>query len=66
MISRHALPARPADDQITILDVAGFPLQSHWFTLYPRGKRLSPVAAVFLEHLERTALEWSERRELGV
>ena len=62
VISRHALPSRPADDQLAILDVAGFPLQSNWFTLYPRGKRLSPVAAVFLEHLERTAREWSERR----
>lgn len=65
VISRHALPARPADDQLTILDVDGFPLQSRWFTLYPRGKRLSPVAAVFLAHLERTAMEWSERRESG-
>ncbi|KAF0814504.1 HTH-type transcriptional activator CmpR [Andreprevotia sp. IGB-42] len=66
VVSRHALAARPADDQLTILDVDGFPLQSRWFTLYPRGKRLSPVAAVFLEHLERTALEWSERRESGL
>lgn len=66
VISRHALPARPADDQLTILDVDGFPLQSRWFTLYPRGKRLSPVATVFLEHLARTASEWSERRESGL
>ena len=65
VISRHALPARPADNQLTILNVSGFPLQSRWFTLYPRGKKLSPIAAVFLEHLERTAFEWSERRELG-
>lgn len=65
VISRHALAARLADDQLTILNVDGFPLQSRWFTLYPRGKRLSPVAAVFLEHLTRTALEWSERRESG-
>ncbi|WP_407279002.1 LysR family transcriptional regulator [Aromatoleum evansii] len=63
VISRHALGARPADDQLAILDVAGFPLQSSWFTLYPRGKRLSPVATVFLQHLERTAREWSERRD---
>ena len=62
VISRHALPSRPADDELAILDVAGFPLQSNWFTLYPRGKRLSPVAAVFLEHLELTAREWSEKR----
>ncbi|MBD5803030.1 HTH-type transcriptional activator CmpR [Azoarcus sp. Aa7] len=65
VISRHALAARPADDQLAILEVAGFPLQSSWFTLHPRGKRLSPVAAVFLGHLERTAREWSERRDRG-
>ncbi|AKU14102.1 transcriptional regulator, LysR family [Azoarcus sp. CIB] len=65
VISRHALAARPADDQLAILDVVGFPLQSSWFTLHPRGKRLSPVAAVFLGHLERTAREWSERRDRG-
>jgi LysR family transcriptional regulator, low CO2-responsive transcriptional regulator len=66
VISRHALAARPEDDQLTILDVTDFPLQSHWFTLYPRGKRLSPIAAVFLEHLQQSASEWSERRESGV
>jgi len=66
VMSRHALPARPEDDQLTILDVAGFPLQSHWFTLYPRGKKLSPIATVFLDHLKQSALEWSERRESGV
>lgn len=66
VISRHALAARPEDDQLTILDVTGFPLQSRWFTLYPRGKRLSPIAAVFLEHLKRSAYEWSGRRESGV
>ena len=66
VISRHTLAARPEDDQLTILDVTGFPLQSRWFTLYPCGKRLSPTAAVFLEHLKRSAFEWSERRESGV
>lgn len=66
VVSRHTLAARPEDDQLTILDVTGFPLQSRWFTLYPRGKRLSPAATVFLEHLKRSAFEWSERRESGM
>ena len=66
VISRNTLAARPKDEQLAILDVAGFPLQSRWFTLYPRGKRLSPAAAVFLEHLKRSAFEWSGRRESGV
>jgi len=62
VISRHALAAHLADDQLAILDVVGFPIVSNWWTLYPRGKRLSPVTRVFLEHIEQTA---SGVREAG-
>lgn len=55
VISRHALAPHLADDQLTILNVASFPLVTNWWTLYPRGKRLSPVTRVFLEHIEQTA-----------
>ena len=55
VVSRHALSADAVDEPVAVLDVAGFPLSSHWWTLYPRGKRLSPVAAVFLEHIEAVA-----------
>lgn len=52
VVSRHALSADAGDEPVAVLDVAGFPLSSHWWTLYPRGKRLSPVASAFLEHIE--------------
>ncbi len=58
VLSRHALARHPRDEGLAVVRVEGFPLQSNWWTLYPRGKRLSPVAAVFLEHLERNAREW--------
>jgi DNA-binding transcriptional LysR family regulator len=54
VISRHALASHLNEDQLTVLDVKGFPLQSNWWTLYPRGKRLSPVTLEFLKHIERT------------
>lgn len=63
VISRHAVTTHPEEEQLAVLDVLGFPVLSNWWTLYPRGKRLSPVAQVFLEHLERTASEWHEARE---
>jgi len=63
VLSRHALAAHLEEDQLAILEVAGFPVLSNWWTLYRRGKRLSPVAAVFLEHLEGTAREWLAERE---
>ncbi|MCE1185875.1 MAG: LysR substrate-binding domain-containing protein [Rhodocyclales bacterium] len=53
IMSRHAMAAHPADESLEILDVESFPVISNWWTLYPKGKRLSPVARVFLEHLER-------------
>ncbi|WP_374263413.1 LysR family transcriptional regulator [Zoogloea sp.] len=62
VISRHAMSAHPHEEQLTVLDVEGFPVQSNWWTLYPRGKSLSPVAQVFLQHLERAAREWDEAR----
>lgn len=63
VISRHALAVHPEEDQLVELAVRGFPLLSNWWTLYPRGKRLSPVATVFLEHIERTAREWYASRQ---
>lgn len=63
VLSRHALALHLVEDQLAILDVQGFPLLSNWWTLYPHGKRLSPVATVFLEHIERTAQDWYQSRQ---
>ncbi|MEN9903549.1 MAG: hypothetical protein RLZZ555_114 [Pseudomonadota bacterium] len=63
VISRHALAQHLADEQLVVLDVAGFPLLSHWWTLYPSGKRLSPLARVLLEHIEHTATDWYRQRQ---
>ncbi|GIZ52783.1 LysR family transcriptional regulator [Noviherbaspirillum aridicola] len=58
VISEHALGPSPDAEQLAVLDVEGFPVQSSWWTLYPAGKRLSPVAAVFLDHVERNTQAW--------
>lgn len=52
VVSRHALAQQPADEGLAVLDVEGFPVQSSWWTLYRKGKKLSPVASAFLQHLE--------------
>lgn len=51
VISVHALAAKPATQGVAILDVQGFPIQSQWHIVYPKGKRLSPIAQVFREQL---------------
>lgn len=61
VISQHALNPSPAIEQLAVLDVEGFPVVSSWWTLYPAGKRLSPVATVFLDHVERNSRQWRMR-----
>jgi LysR family transcriptional regulator, low CO2-responsive transcriptional regulator len=60
VVSRHSLPASPASEHLTVLDVTGFPVQTNWWTLYPKGKHLSPIATEFLHHLERNTQQWQQ------
>lgn len=51
VLSAHALVEGQPEDQVAVLDVRGFPLHSQWHVVYPKGKRLSPIASVFREQL---------------
>jgi len=68
IVSRHALRGKSAVRDLAILGVAGFPLHSNWWVLYPRGKGLSPIAIKFFHELalsrkasevDDAALGWS-------
>jgi DNA-binding transcriptional LysR family regulator len=48
IVSAHSISR---GDRIATLPVRGFPLQSTWSILHPRGKKLSPIAQSFLRHL---------------
>lgn len=58
VLSRHALRGGSVDSGVVELRVSGFPLESRWHVVYPRGRRLSPVAAVFRDHLLAQAVRW--------
>jgi DNA-binding transcriptional LysR family regulator len=51
VLSAHSLGEPLGEDSLVTLDVAGFPILSRWYTVHPRGKRLSPTAQAFLQHL---------------
>ncbi|MFM2107232.1 MAG: HTH-type transcriptional activator CmpR [Pseudomonadota bacterium] len=53
VLSRHALESGQGNDEVVALDVQGFPVHSQWHVVSPKGKRLSPIASVFREHLLR-------------
>jgi DNA-binding transcriptional LysR family regulator len=57
VLSQHSLSTHLEDDQLVVLPVEGFPVRCSWWILYPRGKRLSPIAQEFLRHLEASAAE---------
>ena len=51
VLSRHVLALEGTKGPLTILDVEGFPIQRHWYIVYPSTKQLSVVASNFLEYL---------------
>ena len=57
VLSRHALEGK-AEKDVAVLDVQDFPIDSRWHVVHPKGKRLSPIATVFREHLLQTASDW--------
>lgn len=55
VISSHALHGNAKEHGVSVLNVAGFPLQSQWHVIHPRGKKLSPIASIFKAHLLASA-----------
>jgi DNA-binding transcriptional LysR family regulator len=51
VLSTHALGQHLVDDALVVLPTTHFPIHAHWFTVQPRGKRLSPIAHAFMGYL---------------
>ena len=51
VLSMHALGSGPAEHGVAVLNVTGFPIESAWYIVRPRGKRPSPIAQAFAAHL---------------
>ena len=55
VLSVHALGEDPESRHgVTVLDVQGFPIESRWHLVWPRGKQLSPLAEAFRAQLATT------------
>lgn len=52
VLSTHALGEHLVDESLVVLDARTFPIQSQWFTVHLRGKRLSPIAHAFMQYLD--------------
>lgn len=51
VLSKYTLAYHGAIDELTLLDIEGFPLPHYWYVVFPAGKQLSIVAQEFLNFL---------------
>ncbi len=51
IVSMHALYGKTREHGVTVMPVAGLPIESSWHIVYPKGKKLSPIAGIFREQL---------------
>jgi LysR family transcriptional regulator, low CO2-responsive transcriptional regulator len=64
VLSRHTLTSDSED--LTILDVEGFPLPRQWYIVSLSGKQLSVVAKTFLEYLQEAAAQLSQGGSMAI
>jgi DNA-binding transcriptional LysR family regulator len=62
VVSLHALHGLRREHGVCTVDVAGFPIPSAWHIVHPAGKRLSPIAAAFREHVLAEIVTWQSTR----
>jgi DNA-binding transcriptional LysR family regulator len=53
ILSRYTLGVDSEQKQLVTLDVEGFPLDRHWYFVYPVGKNLPAAAQAFMEFTRR-------------
>ncbi len=51
VLSKHTLALEGVNNQLSVLDVEGFPIERHWYVIYPAGKQLSAIAKAFFDYL---------------
>jgi DNA-binding transcriptional LysR family regulator len=54
IVSEHALKSSASKARVQVLKIQGYPLQSSWHII-PKGKKLSPIAESFRQHLLNAA-----------
>jgi len=55
IMSRYTLGLDTEQVQLATLDVEGFPIERHWYFVYPVGKQLSTASQAFMEFTRKEA-----------
>jgi DNA-binding transcriptional LysR family regulator len=51
VVSRHCLHGLQKEHGVSVVDVKGFPVPSAWHIVQPAGRKISPLAMAFRQHL---------------
>ncbi len=66
VLSRHTFTPESAMSGLTILDIEHFPIERHWYIVYPADKQLSIIASTFFDFLQQEARTIADRMQLSV
>ncbi len=61
VLSQHTFTSEAALSGLTILDVQHFPIERHWYIIYPDNKQLSVVASTFFDFLQQESQSIADR-----
>ena len=61
VLSLHSLALEGTDGPIAVLDVQGFPIQRHWYVVYPKGRKLSVVGQAFVDFVKQEGRNIAEK-----
>ena len=58
VLSKYSLGDHATPEEVAVLRCQGFPIESSWHIVSPKGKKLSPIATVFKRHLSEQVKVW--------
>ena len=58
VLSKYSLGEKADLEEVAILKCKEFPIESSWHIVSPKGKKLSPIAAIFKKHLSVQSKGW--------
>jgi DNA-binding transcriptional LysR family regulator len=60
ILSIHTLALEGTHGPLAVLDVQGFPIDRHWYAIYPAGKQISIIAQTFVNFLQEEGKQMTE------
>jgi DNA-binding transcriptional LysR family regulator len=65
VLSIHTLALEGTNGPLAVLDVQGFPIDRHWYAIYPAGKQISIIAQTFVNYLQTEGKQMAEVKSNG-